>query len=117
MLGKTEGRRRRGRQRIRWLDSIIDSMDMNLSKLQEMEDRRASHAVVHRVTGSRTDLGTQQQQQHIPQGKDVCLVHCFVPPTNFKTELCFGLGGLCKGLPGGHGAPLKDVVYLGGVDR
>ena len=50
MLGKTEGRRRRGGQRIRWLDGIIDSMDMNLSKLQEIvKDRDAWHAGVHGV--------------------------------------------------------------------
>ena len=54
-LGKTEGRRRRGCQRMRWLDCIMDAMNMNLGKFWEMvRDREAWHVVVHRVTNSWT---------------------------------------------------------------
>jgi len=67
MLGKTEGRRRRGRQRMRWLDGITDSMDMNLSKLWETaKDRGHWHAAVHGVTKSWTRQGLKSN--HIRRG-------------------------------------------------
>ena len=63
MRGKIESRRRRGQQRVRWLNGITDSVDMNLSKLQEMvKDREAWHAAVHRVTETRTQHSDEQQQ-------------------------------------------------------
>ena len=57
MLGKIEGRKRRGRQRMKWLDSITDSVDINLSKHQEtVKDREAWHAAVHGVATTQTQL-------------------------------------------------------------
>ena len=69
MLRKIEGRRRSGQQRMRWLDSITDSMDMSLSKLQEIvKDREAWRAVVHGVARSQTRLSNQTTAMHPQRG-------------------------------------------------
>ena len=101
MLGKVEDRRRRGCQRVRWLDGITDAKNMNLDRLQEVvRDRQAWRAAVHGVTKSQTRLGDRattetSNEGHISSGMSPChphldqalLLHALVASTHLRILL------------------------------
>ena len=94
MLGKTEGRRRRGQQRMRWLDGIPDSMDMSMSELQEMvKDREAWRSAVHGITKSQTEwLNNNNNPKEIKMyAHTKLLCELFVTAKNWKHPKCHQL--------------------------
>ena len=75
MLGKIEGRKRRGRQRMRWLEGITDSMNVNLSKFQEIvKDREAWHAAVHGLADTTQQLNNFDTKKQVPKQESLLTV-------------------------------------------
>ena len=95
LLGKVEGRRRRGRQQMRWLDDISDSMDVNLGKLQEMvRDREGWHAEVHGMAKSQTRLSDGKQHLEGWTGTARLSILCCFSQSHRRPEPLPGFGPL-----------------------